>query len=103
VLLTDLVLRLYGSAYAGAAAVPLRLLVLAALPWSVVIIAQAQLRIEHRFSAVTVLTGCLCAASLGLPIGLAQPFGSIGMAGGFLLSVTASAVLAWRLTAGVAR
>jgi hypothetical protein len=34
---------------------------------------------------------------------LAQSFGSVGMAGGFLLSVTATAVLAWRLTTGVAR
>jgi O-antigen/teichoic acid export membrane protein len=96
--LAGLALHLYGSEYAGGAAGPLRLLGLAALPWAVVIIAQAQLRIEHRYRALNLLTGFLCAVSLAVPVALGTWFGEVGMAGGWLLSVSAAAALAWWLT-----
>jgi hypothetical protein len=63
-----------------------------------VIIAQAQLRIEHRYRALNVLTGLLCAVSLTAPVALGTWFGAVGMAGGWLFSVTAVAALAWWLT-----
>jgi O-antigen/teichoic acid export membrane protein len=97
VLLAGPVLDLYGAAYASAGAQALRLLMLAAVPWSVVVITQAQLRIEHRFPAVTVLTGCLCAGALTLPVALAPALGGTGMALGWLVCVLAAAVLAARL------
>jgi O-antigen/teichoic acid export membrane protein len=96
--LTGVVLRLYGGPYVGGAGWPLRLLVLAALPWTVVMLAQTQLRIEHRFAAVTVLTGAFCVASLGLPLVLAVPFRTLGMAAGWLATVTATAGVAWRVS-----
>jgi O-antigen/teichoic acid export membrane protein len=91
-------LHLYGTEYADRAAAPLRLLGLAALPWAIVIIAQTQLRIEHRHRALTVLTGFLCAASLAVPVVLSMWFGALGMAGGWLLSLAVVAGLAWWLT-----
>ena len=96
--LAALTLQLYGTEYADGAAGPLRLLGLAALPWAVVIIVQAQLRIEHRYRALNLLTGCLCAVSLGVPVALGTWFGAPGMAGGWLLSLSAIAALAWWLT-----
>jgi O-antigen/teichoic acid export membrane protein len=95
--LAEFVLGFYGDAYVEGAATPLRLLTAAVLPWAVVVIVQAQLRIEHRFTAVTALTGGLCATSLGLAVGLAPAFGVTGMAAGWLLSLLAAALLAWRL------
>jgi O-antigen/teichoic acid export membrane protein len=91
-------MHLYGTEYAGRAAGPLRMLGLAALPWAMVIIAQAQLRIEHRYRALNLLTGSLCAVSLAVPVALGTWFGAAGMAGGWLLSVSAVAALAWWLT-----
>jgi O-antigen/teichoic acid export membrane protein len=93
------VLGFYGPEYVAGSAGPLRLLLVAVLPWAIVIIAQAQLRIEHRFLAVTLLTGSLCVGSLGLPAALVPGFGVVGMTVGWLLSVLAATVLAWRLTA----
>ena len=84
--------------YAGGAAGPLRLLALAALPWAMVIIVQAQLRIEHRYRALNLLTGFFCAVSLAVPVALGTWFGAVGMAGGWLLSVSGIAALAWWLT-----
>jgi O-antigen/teichoic acid export membrane protein len=98
VALAGLALHLYGTEYAGGAAGPLRLLGLAALPWAIVIIAQAQLRIEHRYRALNLLTGFLCAVSLAVPVALGTWFGAVGMAGGWLLSVSAASALAWWLT-----
>jgi O-antigen/teichoic acid export membrane protein len=92
-------LRLYGTEYDGGAAGPLRLLGLAALPWTVVIIAQAQLRIGHRYRSLNLLTGVLCAASLLVPVAMGTWLGAAGMAGGWLLSISAAAALAWWLTA----
>ena len=91
-------LLFYGTEYAGGAAAPLRLLGLAALPWAMVIIAQAQLRIEHRYRALNLLTGFLCAVSLAAPVALGSWFGVVGMAGGWLLSISVAAALAWWLT-----
>jgi O-antigen/teichoic acid export membrane protein len=93
-----LALHLYGIEYAAGAAGSLRLLGLAALPWAMVIIAQAQLRIEHRYRALNLLTGFLCAVSLVVPVALGRWFGAVGMAGGWLLSISAVAALAWWLT-----
>jgi O-antigen/teichoic acid export membrane protein len=97
--LAGLTLDLYGTEYAGGAAGPLRLLGLAALPWAMVIIAQAQLRIEHRYRALNLLTGFLCAVSLVVPVVLGMWFSAVGMAAGWLLSVSVVAALAWSLTA----
>jgi hypothetical protein len=98
-----LILGPYGRVYAADAAGALRLLLIGAVPWTVLILAQARLRTEHRFGALTVLTGCFCAASLSLPVVgalMAAPgWGSTGMAGGWLLAVAGAGVLAWRLTA----
>jgi len=92
------VLHLYGTQYAGGATGPLRLLGLAALPWAMVIIAQAQLRIEHRYRALNLLTGFLCVVSLAMPVALGSWFDAAGMAGGWLLSISAVVALAWWLT-----
>jgi O-antigen/teichoic acid export membrane protein len=94
-----LALHLYGADYAGGAAGPLRLLGLAVLPWAVVIIAQAELRIQHRYGALNVLTGFLCVVSLVGPVALGTWSGAVGMAGGWLLSVSVSAAVARWLTA----
>jgi O-antigen/teichoic acid export membrane protein len=98
ILFPSLILRPYGAAYVPGASVALRLLVVAALPWSLVVSAQAQFRIEHRYRTVTLLTGCFCVLSLGVPVALGAAFGTSGMAVGWLLAVLASGILAHRLT-----
>jgi hypothetical protein len=47
---------------------------------------------------LNLLTGFLCAVSLAVPVALGTWFGAFGMAGGWLLSVSAAAALAWWLT-----
>jgi O-antigen/teichoic acid export membrane protein len=93
------VLSLYGAAYAGGAAMSLRLLLLGVLPWTVVILAQSRLRTEHRFRALTLLTAVFCALSLVLPVtaGLVSGSGT-GMSGGLLAAAVAAALLAAYLT-----
>jgi O-antigen/teichoic acid export membrane protein len=100
VALAGVILELYGGAYVRSAAQPLRLMVLAALPWTIVIMAQSQLRAEHRFRALTVVTGVFCAISLTVPVVGGVASGVHAMAAGWLGAVTATAVLAWRQTAG---
>jgi O-antigen/teichoic acid export membrane protein len=87
VLLTGVVLGWYGTAYASGAGLALRLMLLAAVPWTIVILAQTRLRIEHRFPALTVLTGVFCLASLVLPVAAAPAFAVPGMAVGWLVAV----------------
>jgi O-antigen/teichoic acid export membrane protein len=99
----SLILRPYGGSYVDGATTTLRVLVVAAVPWSLVIIAQSRFRIEQRFHTVTVLTGCFCVTSLGLPLAFAAPFGSAGMAVGWLLAILASTVLAAGLTSRAER
>ena len=93
------VLSLYGAAYAGGAAMSLRLLLLGVLPWTVVILAQSRLRTEHRFRALTLLTAAFCALSLVLAVtaGLVSGSGT-GMSGGLLAAAVAAALLAAYLT-----
>jgi O-antigen/teichoic acid export membrane protein len=98
VLAPGLLLGLYGAAYADRAATPLRLLLLGVLPWTVVILAQARLRTEHRFAALTLLTSVFCVVSLGLPTVFGTVFGGGGaMSAGWLSAVLAAAGLAWGL------
>jgi O-antigen/teichoic acid export membrane protein len=78
----------------------LRLLLLGVLPWTVVILAQARLRTEHRFGALTLLTSVFCVISLVLPVlaGLFAGAGT-GMSAGWLAAVAVAALLAWGQTA----
>lgn len=98
VLAPGLILSLYGGSYVDAAAPSLRLLLLAALPWTLVIVTQARLRTEHRFGTLTALTAGFCLLALGLPVGLAPAWGGTGMAAGWTLAVSVAAVLAWLCT-----
>jgi O-antigen/teichoic acid export membrane protein len=92
------ILHLYGGEYADGASTPLRLMLLAALPWTVVMLAKTQLRMEHRFVAVTALTAVFCAGSLGPPLLVGPRFGVTGMAAAWLVAVIVTAVVAWDLT-----
>jgi O-antigen/teichoic acid export membrane protein len=93
-----LFLRWYGGSYADQAATPLRLLMLAAVPWTIVILAQSRLRTEHRFTALTALSAVFCALSLGLPVGFGALWHGTGMAAGWLLAVSVAAVCAYAVS-----
>jgi hypothetical protein len=93
-----LILAPYGEAYADGASTPLRLMLLAAVPWAVLMLAKTQLRLDHRFVAVTALTAIFCAGSLGLPFLVGSAAGVTGMAAGWLVAVVASGVIGWGLT-----
>ena len=93
-----LMLALYGEAYVAGATTPLRLMLLAAVPWAVLMLTKTQLRLEHRFVAVTALTAAFCAGALGLPFLIGSAAGVTGMAAGWLVAVVASGVIGWGLT-----
>jgi O-antigen/teichoic acid export membrane protein len=93
-----LLLTLYGEAYVDGASTPLRLMLLAAVPWAILMLTKTQLRLEHRFLAVTALTAVFCAGSLGLPFLVGSAAGVTGMAAGWLVAVVASGVIGWGLT-----
>jgi O-antigen/teichoic acid export membrane protein len=95
---TGLILTLYGRPYVDGASTPLRLMLLAAVPWAVLTLAKTQLRLDHRFVAVTALTAAFCAGSLGLPFLVGSAAGVTGMAAGWLVAVFASGVIGWGLT-----
>jgi O-antigen/teichoic acid export membrane protein len=95
---TGPLLPLYGEAYVDGASTPLRLLLLAAVPWAILMLTKTQLRLEHRFVAVTALTAVFCASSLGLPFLVGSAAGVTGMAAGWLVAVVASGVIGWGLT-----
>ncbi|GIJ46349.1 hypothetical protein Val02_32350 [Virgisporangium aliadipatigenens] len=88
-------LALYGAEYGERAADPLRLLLVGAVPWAVVIIVQARLRTEHRFGTLTALTGGFCAAALAVPVLAAFRWGVNGMAAGWLAAVGGAAAVSW--------
>jgi O-antigen/teichoic acid export membrane protein len=88
-------LALYGARYGAEAADPLRLLLVGAVPWSVVIVVQARLRTEHRFGTLTALTGTFCGAALAVPVLAAYRWGVGGMAAGWLAAVGSAAALSW--------
>jgi O-antigen/teichoic acid export membrane protein len=94
-----LILGLYGTDYTRGAAMPLRLLLLGVLPWTVVILVQSRLRTEHRFRALTLLTAVFCVLSLVLPVTVGLVVGSgTAMAAGLLVAASAAALLAAYLT-----
>jgi O-antigen/teichoic acid export membrane protein len=93
------VLEMYGAAYVRGAVQPLRLMLLAGLPWTIVIMAQSQLRAEHRFRALTLVTGVFCVVSLTVPVVAGVAGGVRAMAAGWFGAVAATALLAWRQTA----
>jgi hypothetical protein len=95
VVVPSLFLRWYGQSYVDQASTPLRLLMLAAVPWTIVILAQSRLRTEHRFTALTGLSAAFCALSLGLPVGFGAVWYGTGMAAGWLVAVFAAAVCAY--------
>jgi O-antigen/teichoic acid export membrane protein len=90
----SLFLRWYGGSYVDQATTPLRLLMLAAVPWAIVILAQSRLRTEHRFTALTGLSAALCGLSLGLPVGFGAVWYGTGMAAGWLVAVSGAAACA---------
>jgi hypothetical protein len=91
----SLFLRWYGGSYVNQATTPLRLLMLAAVPWAIVILAQSRLRTEHRFTALTGLSAAFCGLSLGLPVGFGAVWYGTGMAAGWLLAVSAASLCAY--------
>jgi O-antigen/teichoic acid export membrane protein len=91
----SLFLRWYGGSYVAQGSTPLRLLMLAAVPWTIVILAQSRLRTEHRFTALTALSAAFGALSLGLPVAFGALWHGPGMAAGWLLAVSAAAVCAF--------
>jgi hypothetical protein len=73
---------------------------LAAVPWTIVILAQSRLRTEHRFTALTGLSAVFCALSLGLPVGGGAVWHGPGMAAGWLVAVSAAALCAYGFSRG---
>jgi O-antigen/teichoic acid export membrane protein len=95
VVVPALLLRWYGESYVEQGTTPLRLLMLAAVPWTVVILAKSRLRTEHRFTAMTALSAVFCVLSLALPVGFGQAWSGTGMAAGWLLAVSTAAACAF--------
>jgi O-antigen/teichoic acid export membrane protein len=95
VVVPALLLRWYGGSYVEQGTTPLRLLMLAAVPWTVVILAKSRLRTEHRFTAMTALSAVFCVLSLALPVGFGQAWSGTGMAAGWLLAVSTAAACAF--------
>jgi O-antigen/teichoic acid export membrane protein len=92
VLLAGPAMALYGPGYRAGATTPLQCFVVAAVPWALVLIAQARLRAEDRYRDVTALTLLLCACTLGLPLLGGRLLGLPGIGLGWLAGATLTAL-----------
>lgn len=90
-LAAPLVLRLFGPGYSGNAAWLLRLLLLAALPNTVVACAVAACRARRRVWAAAAILAAICAGAVGLTIWLLPHIGITGAGYGWLISETCAA------------
>ena len=92
VLAAPLLLSLFGPAYTDAAT-SLRLLALAAIPTTVVLLALTAARVRRRVGEVVVIQGVAAALALGASVALVQPYGATGVAAAWLGSQSVVALL----------
>ena len=89
-----LVLHIFGSSYASFSVLPLRLLVLSAIPGAHLTITIALLRGRKRYSAVNQSSVAYAALSIGASVGLGAIAGVPGVCAGWLIGVSLSAAVA---------
>lgn len=89
------ILSLYGASYEEHAAVLLRLLALAALPWALVAIDLALLQAQRRLHAISAVAAFYAVTTIGLStlLGAIDGLGGVGL--GWLVANLATAAVAW--------
>lgn len=87
------ILRIFGGGYAAEGTALMRLLVLAALPYSVNATAVAVARVQKRMKAILVIEATLCLLALGLSHVLLPRWGITGVGIAWLVSQTSVAVI----------
>lgn len=88
-----LLLRLYGGDYAAAGGTVVRLLTLAVLPRSVIIVSIAVARVQRRTGRVLAIQAAAAGAVLTLALLLAHPLGISGVGLAWLIAQSALAVV----------
>jgi O-antigen/teichoic acid export membrane protein len=93
VLLAPLLLSVFGSDYATGGTLILRVLALAAIPHTVVLLALVTARVEHRLGEVMVIQAATSILTLGAAVALVGEFGGTGAAIAWLGGQTMVAVV----------
>jgi O-antigen/teichoic acid export membrane protein len=88
------ILRLYGPEYADQGATTLRILAVSLVPWTFMAATYSMLRGLNRHRALTIATAVFLVSSLSLPIVMGLAYGLTGVAAGWTLGVTISAISA---------
>jgi O-antigen/teichoic acid export membrane protein len=89
------ILRLFGEAYAAEGTTLLRLIALAALPYSINAIYMTVSRVQSRMGRVIVIEGTLTALTLGLSYLLLDRIGIAGIGWAWLVSHSVVAAIVW--------
>lgn len=93
VLLAPLLLSVFGPEYAEGGTLTLRLLVLAAIPHTVLLLALVMARLQHRMREVIAIQAATSVIVLGAALLLAAEHGGLGAAIGWLAGQTIVAVV----------
>lgn len=86
------VLQLYGSAYAEGGATTLRALALSLVPWTFMAVNLGAFRAENRYQDLTVSMGLFAVLTLALPVVIGYRFGLIGVAAGWTIGISLTAL-----------
>ncbi len=99
VLLAPFILRVFGPKYAEGGTMTLRLLALAAIPHTVVLLALVTARLQHRMVEVIAIQAATSITTLGMGLALVGDMGGLGAAIGWLAAQTivAAVLLVTRL------
>lgn len=98
-LLAPVILNVFGPEYVAGGTLPLRILALAAIPHTVVLLALVTARLHHRMREVVAIQGATSIIVLGTALALVGGYGGTGAALGWLAGQTlvALVLLATRL------
>jgi O-antigen/teichoic acid export membrane protein len=83
VILAPWILSVFGTAYAAEGTLTLRILALAALPHTVILLGLVTARLQHQLKTVIAIQGVIATVTLGTAVTLVERMGSLGAAVGW--------------------
>lgn len=93
VILAPWILRVFGPEYAAEGTLTLRILALAALPHTVILLGLVTARLQHQLRIVIVIQAVIAIVTLGTAVMLVERLGSLGAAIGWFSSQLSVAVV----------
>jgi O-antigen/teichoic acid export membrane protein len=96
VILAPWILRVFGEEYAAEGTLTLRILALAALPHTVILLGLVTARLQHHLKTVIAIQGAIAFITLGSAVMLVERMGNLGAALGWFSSqlIVAAVLLA---------